>query len=127
MTKDFLMFNPLTTRRLFLQRGLTLVAASATVPSFLDRTVMAIDNPIDQPLTQRPSGKDGKILVVLQLSGGNDGLNTIIPFANDAYYRARPTVGHEAKSVVSKLNDQIGLHPNLAPLMNLWDGGRMAV
>ena len=46
--------------------------------------------------TQQPSGKDGKILVVVQLSGGNDGLNTIVPYADDAYHRSRPQIAHPA-------------------------------
>src|SRR5215213_11955923 len=79
------MFHDTTTRRIFLQRGLTMLAVGATVPTFIDQTVMAMANPLDTPRTQRPSGKDGKILVVVQLSGGNDGLNTVIPYADGAY------------------------------------------
>ena len=77
-------------------------------------------------MTQRPTGKDGKILVVVQLSGGNDGLNTVVPYGDDAYYRARPAIGHDAKTVL-KLNSYIGLHPNLAPIKELFDNGTMAV
>jgi uncharacterized protein (DUF1501 family) len=117
--------NP-TTRRVFLQKGLTMLAVGATVPTFLDQTVMAITNPLDSARTQQPSGKDGKILVVVQLSGGNDGLNTVIPFGDDAYHRARPAIGHEGKAVL-KVNDYIGLHPNLAPLKSLYDDGRMTI
>jgi uncharacterized protein (DUF1501 family) len=117
--------NP-TTRRVFLQKGLTMLAVGATVPTFLDQTVMAITNPLDSSRTQQPSGKDGKILVVVQLSGGNDGLNTVIPFGDDAYHRARPAIGHEGKAVL-KVNDYVGLHPNLAPLKSLYDDGRMTI
>jgi uncharacterized protein (DUF1501 family) len=120
------MFENPTTRRIFLQKGLTMLAVGATVPTFLDQTVMAIANPLDTPRTQQPSGKDGKILVVVQLSGGNDGLNTVIPFGDDAYHRARPAIGHEPKAVL-KVNDYIGLHPNLAPLKGLYDDGRLAI
>jgi uncharacterized protein (DUF1501 family) len=120
------MFENPTTRRIFLQKGLTMLAVGATVPTFLDQTVMAIANPFDTPLTQQPSGKDGKILVVVQLSGGNDGLNTVIPFADDAYHRARPALGHEPKTVL-KVDNYLGLHPNLAPLKNLLDDGRMSI
>src|SRR5438874_13785161 len=120
------MFENPTTRRIFLQKGLTMLAVGATVPTFLDQTVMAIANPFDTPLTQQPSGKDGKILVVVQLSGGNDGLNTVIPYADDAYHRARPALGHDNKTVL-KVDDYLGLHPNLAPLKNLLDDGRMSI
>jgi uncharacterized protein (DUF1501 family) len=115
-----------STRRVFLQRGLTLLAAAPTVPAFLDQTVMAIANPLDSKGTQAASGKDGKILVVVQLAGGNDGLNTVVPYADDAYHRARPAIRHDGKSVL-KVNDYIGLHPNLASLKGLYDDGRMAI
>jgi len=117
--------NP-TTRRIFLQRGLTMLAVGATVPTFLDETVMALANPSDTARTQKPTGKDGKILVVVQLSGGNDGLNTVVPFGDDAYHRARPGLRHDDKSVL-KLDNYLGLHPNLAPFKELYDNGRMAV
>jgi uncharacterized protein (DUF1501 family) len=120
------MQDHLSTRRVFLQRGLTLLAATPTIPAFLDQTVLAIANPLDTPLTQQPSGKDGKILVVVQLAGGNDGLNTVIPFADDVYHRVRPGIGHDPKTV-NKLNDTVGLHPNLRPLMDLYERGSMAV
>ena len=87
------MVNDLTTRRLFLQKGLTLLAAAQTIPLFLDHTAIALADPMDVKATQQPSGKDGKILVIVQLSGGNDGLNTVVPFGDDAYYRARPQIG----------------------------------
>src|SRR5215471_15285596 len=116
----------MSTRRIFLQRGLALLAATPTIPTFLDQTMMALGATADGALTQQPSGKDGKILVVVQLSGGNDGLNTVVPFGDDAYYRARPAIGHEAKTVL-KINNYIGLHPNLAPLKEIWDDGKMAI
>ena len=120
------MFEDTTTRRVFLQRGMTMIAVGATVPRFLDQTVMALADPLDAPLTQQPSGKDGKILVVVQLAGGNDGLNTIVPYADDAYQTARRTLAVGAKEVL-KVNDYLGFHPNLAPLKRLFDDGRMSI
>src|SRR3989440_4376303 len=120
------MFENPTTRRIFLQRGMTLLAVGATIPTFLDQTVMALANPQDTPRTQQPSGKDGKILVVVQLSGGNDGLNTVVPYGDDAYHRARPQIGHDDKSVL-KIDHYLGLHPNLGPVKNLLDSGDMAI
>ncbi len=114
------------TRRIFLQRGLTLVSAAVTVPTFLDSTVWALADPLDAKRTQQESGTDGKILVVVQMSGGNDGLNTVIPFADDAYQKARPAIGKKADDVL-KLNDYLGLHKNLAPLKGLYDDGMMSV
>ena len=120
------MQNHLSTRRVFIQRGLTLLAAAPTVPAFLDQTVMAIANPLDTPLTQQPSGKDGKILVVVQLAGGNDGLNTVVPFADDTYHRVRPGIRHDPKAL-HRLSDTVGLHPNLKPLLDLYERQEMAI
>ena len=120
------MQHHMSTRRVFLQRGLALLAATPTVPAFLDQTVMAIANPLDMPLTQRPSGKDGKVLVVVQLAGGNDGLNTVVPFADDNYHRARPGIRHDPKTL-HRLNDTTGLHPNLRPFLDLYERGEMSV
>ena len=77
-----------STRRIFLQKGLTLLAVAPTIPTFLDQTVMALSDPYDTKLTQRVTGKDGKILVVVQLSGGNDGMSMVIPYGDDVYYQA---------------------------------------
>ena len=117
---------PPTTRRAFLSKGLTMLAAGASVPTFLSRTAFAVGDPFDVKDTAPDSGTDGKILVVVQLSGGNDGLNTVAPFGDDAYRRARPAIGLAGDDVL-KLNDYVGLHPSLAPLKNLYDDGKMAI
>jgi uncharacterized protein (DUF1501 family) len=116
----------LSTRRVFMRRGLALLAAAPTLPSFLNSTALALEHQADGALTQQPSGKDGKILVVLQLSGGNDGLNTLVPDADDAYHRARPTLGVDP-TTVHTLNDYVGLHPNLLPLTKLFEKGMASV
>jgi len=116
----------LHSRRSFMNRGMAMLAAASTVPLFVDRTVMAMVDPEDMKRTQQASGKDGKILVIVQLSGGNDGLNTIIPYTDDAYYRARPSLAKAPKDVL-KLNDRIGLNPNLASFKSLFDAGEMTV
>ncbi|WP_346881685.1 DUF1501 domain-containing protein [uncultured Algibacter sp.] len=67
-----------------------------------------------------------KRLVIIQLSGGNDGLNTIIPFGNDLYYKARPTLGIKANDTI-KLNDEIGLNGSLTPLKRLYDNGHLTI
>jgi uncharacterized protein (DUF1501 family) len=116
----------ISTRRLFLQKGLTLLAVAPTIPTFLDQTVLALANPLDTARLQQPSGKDGKILVVVQLSGGNDGLSTVVPYADDAYHRARPIIRHAPNDVL-KINDYIGLHPNLTTFKDLYDQGNLAI
>ncbi|GAB1856088.1 DUF1501 domain-containing protein [Flavobacteriaceae bacterium MHTCC 0001] len=67
-----------------------------------------------------------KRLVIVQLSGGNDGLNTVIPFRNDIYYRERPNLGI-SKGEIIKLNDDVGLNPSLSPLKRLYDKGYVSI
>ncbi len=67
-----------------------------------------------------------KRLVIIQLSGGNDGLNTIVPFRNDIYYKERPTISI-AKTDVIKLTDEVGLNPSLTPLKRLYDQGYLSI
>ncbi len=116
--------NPkLQTRREFLQKSLGLVAAASTVPTFLSRTALALTNPFAAPLIK---ARDDRVLVVVQLGGGNDGMNTVIPFGHESYYRARPTLAVPQAKVL-RINDELGLHPNLAPLKNLYDAGKLAI
>ena len=70
--------------------------------------------------------RSSKILVIIQLSGGNDGLNTIVPYENDLYYNFRPTLGIK-KSEVIKVSDQLGLNPNLKGLRALYDQGSLSI
>jgi uncharacterized protein (DUF1501 family) len=108
-------------RRLFLQHGMALLAATPTIPMFLDNTAHAFASGETQD-----SGKDGKILVIVQLSGGNDGLNTVIPHGDDAYHKARPVLAKSSKDVL-KIDGYLGLNPNLAPLKSLFDNGQMSI
>lgn len=67
-----------------------------------------------------------KRLVIVQLSGGNDGLNTVVPFNNDIYFKNRPTIG-QSTSTLLKLNSELALHKNLAPIKNLFDNGHLSI
>ncbi len=67
-----------------------------------------------------------KKLVIVQLAGGNDGLNTIIPFRNDIYYRNRPEISISKSSII-KATDELGFNENLAPLKNLYDRGFLTI
>ena len=69
---------------------------------------------------------DDRILVVLELSGGNDGLNTVVPYTNDHYYKRRPTLGLKPARLL-KLDDQWGLNPGMLGLQRLWDAGQLAI
>src|SRR5262249_39735050 len=81
----------------------------------------AADSPI-----QPPTGQDSNILVILQMAGGNDGLNTVVPYSNDHYHRARPKLALPAKRIL-KINDDIGLHENLAGFKDLYDAGQISI
>jgi uncharacterized protein (DUF1501 family) len=103
-----------------------MLAVAPTIPSFLDRTMMALAAPAGGNAIQQPNGTDGKILVVLQLSGGNDGLNTVIPYGDDAYHRARPVLAHGPNEVL-KIDSYLGLHQNLTAFKDLFDQGSLAI
>jgi len=67
-----------------------------------------------------------KNLVIIQLSGGNDGLNTIIPYGNDIYYQKRKTIAINKPDII-QLNDMQGLNPNLSALKDIYDQGWMSI
>ncbi len=102
-------------RRDFL-RNSTLASTGLLVPQFL----------LDFKAKRLYRSRTGKILVVIQLSGGNDGLNTIVPYRNDRYYQERPSIALAAKDVLP-VSDDLGFHPELAPLRDLYDNGLMSV
>ena len=101
-------------RKEFIQAG-SLATASLMVPQFLK----AFEG---RPLV--PPGN--KVVVILQLSGGNDGLNTVIPIRNDLYYKARPKLGIERTRALS-LTDETGLHPALSAFKDLYDDGSLSI
>ncbi len=104
------MFN----RREFLKTS-SLVALAPTVPAFLRRTARAAK--------PRP---DERVLVVVQLSGGNDGINTVVPFADEAYEENRKTLRLRRDRLL-KLNDSVGLHPSLRGVAELYEQRRLAI
>jgi uncharacterized protein (DUF1501 family) len=118
--------NTLQTRRRFLRTSLLGAAASWTLPVFLEKTFFTLDAIAADSATQTATGKDATILVVLQLAGGNDGLNTLVPFADDTYHRARPKLALPDKDIL-RLNSYAGLHPKLTGFKTLFDEGHLAV
>lgn len=69
---------------------------------------------------------DDRVLVVVQLGGGNDGLNTVVPFEDDLYHRARPRIGLKSDKII-KLNDLVGFNDALKPIMPFFEQGELAV
>ncbi|HEX2912677.1 MAG TPA: DUF1501 domain-containing protein [Chloroflexia bacterium] len=94
---------------------MTMVGTMA--PAFLAQTVTASSTNLAQ-------GK--RALVVVQMTGGNDGLNTVVPFADSAYYNVRPTLGLKDEAIL-KLNEAVALNSSLKDLKQLYDNGQMAV
>ncbi|MFG0286373.1 MAG: DUF1501 domain-containing protein [Phycisphaerales bacterium JB039] len=114
-------------RRQFIARGVTLASATLTIPAFLQRSAFGLPLP-QEGLSSIPGVDEDRILVVIQLSGGNDGLNTVIPFGADDYYKARPGIGIRADQAL-KLDERagIGLHPRMDGLKALYDEGACAI
>jgi uncharacterized protein (DUF1501 family) len=116
----------LKTRREFL-RGTALGSAVAwTVPSFLAHTFASLQADAADRATQAVTGRDGTILLVLQMAGGNDGLNTLVPFANDHYASSRSRLRISAKEAL-KISGEVGLHPDLRGFKSLYDAGQLNI
>jgi uncharacterized protein (DUF1501 family) len=101
-------------RKEFLQVG-SLATASMMLPRFLKGF---------EGINRVPPGH--KVLVILQLSGGNDGLNTVIPFRNDLYFKARPRLGIERDKAIP-LTDDAGIHPALTGFKELFEEGSLGI
>lgn len=121
--------RPAYTRRAFLQTGLYMVSAATSVPTFLNRSAVALAAQADGAATSSlPGVPQDRVLVVVQLSGGNDGLNTVVPYGMDAYYKARPGISIPRAEVLSiDPRRGIGLHPSLAPVKELLEQGKAAI
>ena len=117
------------TRRRFIHSGLAIVSTAATVPTFLHQAAVALgQSGPSAAVAQRPGVPEDRILVVVQLSGGNDGLNCVVPFGHDAYYRARPRIGVPQGQVISlEAGQGIGLHPQMTGLKQMFDQGLAAI
>ncbi|MEX2118288.1 MAG: DUF1501 domain-containing protein [Pirellulales bacterium] len=104
----------MTTRREFLKRS-SLVALAPTVPAFLERAARATE-----------ARTDDRILVVIQLDGGNDGINTLIPLRDEGYALHRKQLRVPEERVL-KLTGDVGLHPSMRAAAELFESGRLAI
>ncbi|WP_339730499.1 DUF1501 domain-containing protein [uncultured Gimesia sp.] len=107
------------TRRQFLDtsfQSTSILSLASSVPCFLTRSLQAAEN----------KKNNGRILVVIELNGGNDGLNTVVPFTDENYRKYRKAL-RISESKVLKLNPEIGLHPALKDAAKLVEDGRLAV
>jgi uncharacterized protein (DUF1501 family) len=102
-------------RRNFL-KNTALASGALMIPAFL--------KPLEAMATGSITGY--KNLVIIQLSGGNDGLNTIVPFGNDIYYQKRNTIAINKPDIIT-LNEMQGLNPNLSALKEIYDQGWMSI
>ena len=105
------------TRRDLLGSSLLPVAAGLAIPAAFAKGAYA---------AAADRSTNDRVLVILQLGGGNDGLNTLIPYTDGRYYQARPQIGIKAPDVL-RLNERVGLNPNLKGIKALWDAGKVAI
>lgn len=109
-------------RRDFVKGGVALVSIGTTAQSLLKGAVaFAAEN---RAYTLDPNNK--KTLIIVQLAGGNDGMNTVVPASDPVYRSSRKTIGL-AEDAVLPLAEGFGLHPGLAGMKGLWDNGKLAV
>ncbi|MHC4100998.1 MAG: DUF1501 domain-containing protein, partial [Planctomycetota bacterium] len=120
------------TRRVFLERGMTLASMVTTAPLFIQRSALGMMRPQGSPLASQPGVPEDRILVVVQLGGGNDGLNTVIPYSSSRYYNARPGLaipapgdrsGQQRAALALDEAHGIGLHPAMTGFKALIDEG----
>ena len=112
-------------RRAMIKDGLLVVSAGMMMPAIFSRGIASARAQSIEGSHIAQAASD-RTLIVVQMAGGNDGLSTVIPFTDSLYHQVRPTLAVPDTKVLP-LDTRLGLHPNLAPLKNLWDAGHMAI
>jgi uncharacterized protein (DUF1501 family) len=108
-----------------LRDGMLVVSAGMVMPAIFSRGVASAKAMTLEGSRFSQAASD-RTLIVVQMAGGNDGLNTVIPFTDSQYRTLRPTLAIPEASVL-QLDGRLGLHPNLAPLKKIWDTGHLAI
>ena len=101
-------------RRTFLKAS-ALISMSPLVPGFIDRTAGGDEPDVDKP-----------IIVVVEMNGGNDGLNTVIPYGQRGYRKVRPTIRIDKDRLLG-IDDEVGLNPAMVGFKELYDDGKLAI
>jgi uncharacterized protein (DUF1501 family) len=108
-----------------LRDGMLVVSAGMVMPAIFSRGVASAKAMTLEGSHFSQAASD-RTLIVVQMAGGNDGLNTVVPYTDSQYRTLRPTIAIPEASVLT-LDGRLGLHPNLAPLKKIWDAGHMAI
>lgn len=112
-------------RRAMIKNGMLVVSAGMVMPAIFSRGISSAHAQTLEGSRFAQAASD-RTLIVVQMAGGNDGLNTVIPYTNARYYQVRPTLAIP-ESKVLPLEEGLGLHPNLASLKSFWDSGQLAI
>ena len=123
-------------RRIFMQQGMAFLSMATTVPMFMQQSAKGIMLPVGSLVSSQAGIPENRTLVVIQLAGGNDGLNTVVPYESSEYYLKRPQIaigkpgttkysGGAALEIPG--SEGFGLHPNLSGLRELIDNGQAAI
>jgi uncharacterized protein (DUF1501 family) len=112
-------------RRAMIKDGMVVVSAGMVMPAIFSRGI-ASAKALAAENTHAALAASDRTLIVVQMAGGNDGLNTVVPYTDPTYYKMRPTISISENKVLP-LNARLGFHPNLAPLKPLWDQGHLAI
>ena len=104
----------------FLKNTLLMTGGGLIIPQFIHPLLAKYRQ------TSLRDAFNNKTVVIINLSGGNDGLNTVIPYTNDLYYQLRPTIGIPQNDVLP-LTDTLGLHPDMTSMIPLWNNDKIAI